>query len=132
LIEHEIPRDRRKVGMDAAAESGEMNGPLGDESKMNQHLASNVILMGCETYELEEAYKILMLTGVDLRFSGLTRELQPAVWARIRQVPWEAAIQRPVLIDSVFARGLRACSVLASIARRLRSWLGTQSLSIRA
>ena len=63
-----------------------MNGPLGDETKMNQHLASNVVLIGCETYTLEEAYKILMLTGVDLRFSGLTRELEPAVWARIRQV----------------------------------------------
>ena len=37
------------------------------------------------------------------------------------QVPWHAALQMPVLIDSVFARGLRACSVLASIARRLRS-----------
>ena len=113
--------------MDAAAESGAvvMNGPLGDETKMNQHLASNVMLVGCETEELEEAYKILMLGGVDLRFSGLTRELQPAVWARIRQVPWHAALQKPVLIDSVFARGLRACSVLASIARRLRSWLGT-------
>ena len=41
------------------------------------------------------------------------------------QVPWHAALQMPVLIDSVFARVLRACSVLASIARRLRSWLGT-------
>ena len=50
-----------------------MNAPLGDETKMNQHLATNVILIGCEIYELEEAYKILMLTGVDLRFSGLTR-----------------------------------------------------------
>ena len=127
MTEHEIPRDRRKVGMDAAAESGAvvMNGPLGDETKMNQHLATNVVLIGCEIGELEEAYKILMLGGVDLRFSGLTRELRPAVWARIRQVGWHAALQRPVLIDSVFARGLRACSVLASIARRLRSWLGT-------
>jgi len=62
-----------------------MNGPLGDETKMNQHLATNVMLISCETGELEEAYKILMLGGVDLRFSGLTRELQPAVWARIRQ-----------------------------------------------
>ena len=113
--------------MDAAAESGAvvMNGPLGDETKMNQHLATHVRLISCEIGELEEAYKILMLGGVDLRFSGLTRELQPAVWARIRQVPWHAALQKPVLIDSVFARGLRACSVLASIARRLRSWLGT-------
>jgi len=87
LTEHEIPRDRRKVGTDAAAESGAvvMNGPLGDETKMNQHLATNVILVGCETEDLEEAYKILMLAGVDLRFSGLTRELQPAVWTRIRQ-----------------------------------------------
>ena len=91
-----------------------MNGPLGDETKkVIQHLATNVILIGYETYELEEAYKILM------------RELQPAVWARIRQVPCQAALQTPVLIDSVFGRGLRACSVLASIARRLRSWLGT-------
>ena len=113
--------------MDAAVESGAAvtNAPLGDETKMDQNLASNVILIGCEAYELEEAYKIPMLTGVDLRFSGPTRELEPAVWACIRQVPWEAAMQRPVLIDSVFARGLRACSVLASIARRLRSWLGT-------
>jgi len=62
-----------------------MNGPLGDETKMNQHLATNVMLISCETGELEEAYKILMLGGVDLRFSGLTRELQPAVWTRIRQ-----------------------------------------------
>ena len=109
--------------MDAAAESGAvvMNGPLGDETKMNQHLATNVVLIGCETEELEEAYKILMLGGVDLRFSGLTRELQPAVWARIRQVRWHAALQRSALIDSVSARWLRACSVLASIARRLRS-----------
>ena len=94
---------------------------LGDESKMNQHLASNVVLISCETEELEEAYKILMLGGVDLRFSGLTRELQPAVWARIRQVPWHAAQQKRVLIDSMCGRGLRVCSVLASIARRLRS-----------
>ena len=43
-----------------------MTAPLGDESKMNQHLASNVILISCETEELEETYKILMLTGVDL------------------------------------------------------------------
>merc|ERR1712166_1547821 len=43
------------------------------------------MLTSCETGELEEAYKVLMLGGVDLRFSGLTRELQPAVWARIRQ-----------------------------------------------
>ena len=50
-----------------------MNGPLGDESKMDQHQATNVILMGCETYELEKAYKILMLGGVDLRFSGDAR-----------------------------------------------------------
>merc|ERR1712195_374839 len=80
--------DLRKVGMDAAAaESGAvvMNGPLGDETKMNQHLATNVMLISCETEELEEAYQILMLGGVDLRFSGLTRELQPAVWGRIRQ-----------------------------------------------
>merc|ERR1711957_735622 len=71
----------------AAAESGAvvMNGPLGDETKMNQHLATNMMLISCEIGELEEAYKILMLGGVDLRFSGLTRELQPAVWARIRQ-----------------------------------------------
>ena len=127
MTEHEIPRDRRKVGMNAAAESGAvvMNGPLGDETKMNQHLATNVMLISCEIGELEEAYKILMLGGVDLRFSGLTRELQPAVWARIRQVPWHAALQRSALIDSVSARWLCACSVLASIARRLRSWLGT-------
>ena len=113
--------------MDAAAESGAavMNGPLGDESKMNQHLATNVMLIGCDIGELEEAHKILMLGGVDLRFSGLTRELQPAVWARIRQVRWHAALQSPVFIDGLFVRGLRACSVLASIARRLRSWLGT-------
>ena len=89
--------------MDAVAESGAaaMNGPLGDETKMNQDLTTNVMLISCETEELGEAYKILMLTGVDLRFSGLTRELQPAVWARIRQVPWQAAMQRPVLIDSL-------------------------------
>ena len=52
--------DRRKtIGMDAAAESGAavMNGPLGDED-----LATNVMLISCETEELEEAYKILMLT----------------------------------------------------------------------
>ena len=101
-----------------------MNGPLGDETKMNQHLATNVVLIGCDIGELEEAYKILMLGGVDLRFSGLTRELQPAVWGRIRQVRWQAALQRHVSIDSLCDRGLRACSVLASIARRLRSWLG--------
>ena len=54
MTEHEIPRDRRKVGMDAA-ESGAvvMNGPLGDESKMNQHLATNVVLISCEIGELE-------------------------------------------------------------------------------
>ena len=109
--------------MAAAAESGAavMNGPLGDETKMNQHLATNVVLIGCERGDLEEAHKIMMLGGVDLRFSGLTRELRPAMWARIRQVDWQAALQSPVLIDSLFARGLRACSVLASIARRLRS-----------
>ena len=32
-----------------------MNAPLGDETKTNQHLATNVILIGCETEELEEA-----------------------------------------------------------------------------
>ena len=80
--------------MDAAAESGAvvMNGPLGDETKMNQHLASNVMLIGCETGELEEAYKILMLGGVDVRFSGLTRELEAEVWERIHKVPWQAAV----------------------------------------
>ena len=36
-----------------------MNGPLGDETKMIQHLASNVLFTGCETGELEEAYQIL-------------------------------------------------------------------------
>ena len=56
-----------------------MNAPLGDETKMFQHLATNMILIGCETRQLEEAYKVLMFAGVDLRFSGLTRELQPAV-----------------------------------------------------
>ena len=55
---------------------------------MNQHLASNVMLIGCETAELSEAYKILMLGGVDVRFSGLTREVQPAVWERIHKVPY--------------------------------------------
>ena len=59
---------------------------------MNQHLASNVMLIGCETAELSEAYKILMLGGVDVRFSGLTREVQPAVWERIRKVPWQAVV----------------------------------------
>ena len=59
---------------------------------MNQHLASNVMLIGCETGELEEAYKILMLGGVDVRFSGLTRELEAAVWEGIRKVPWQAAV----------------------------------------
>merc|ERR1712166_55723 len=63
-----------------------MNGPLGDETKMNQHLASKVMLIGGETGELEEAYKILMLGGVDVRFSGLTRELEAAVWERIRKM----------------------------------------------
>merc|ERR1711865_821094 len=58
---------------------------MGDETKMYQHLATHVVLIGCETGELEEAHKILMLGGVDLRFSGLTRELQPTVWGRIRQ-----------------------------------------------
>ena len=80
-------KQREIAKEDFSPESGAMNGPVGDECKMNQHLASNVILMGCEVYELVEAYKNLMLTGVDLRFSGLTRELQPAMWARIRQVP---------------------------------------------
>ena len=109
--------------MDADVDSGAavMNGPLGDETKMNQHLVTIVILISCEIGELEAAYKILMLVGVDLRFSGLTRELQPAVWARIRQVPWLAALQRPVSIESRFGRRLRACSVLASITTRLRS-----------
>ena len=69
-----------------------MIGPLGDETKMNQHLASNVMLMGGETGELEEAYKILMLGGVDVRFSGLTRELEAEVWKRIHKVPWQAAV----------------------------------------
>ena len=45
-----------------------MNGPLGDETKVNQHLAISVILISCETEELEEAYKILMLMRVDLIF----------------------------------------------------------------
>merc|ERR1711865_1031011 len=58
---------------------------MGDETKMYQHLATHVVLISCDIGELEEAHKILMLGGVDLRFSGLTRELRPAVWARIRQ-----------------------------------------------
>ena len=69
-----------------------MNGPLGDETKMNQHLASNVMMIGCETGELEDVYKVLMLAGVDVRFSGLTRELEAKVWVRIHKVPWQAAV----------------------------------------
>merc|ERR1712166_214560 len=63
-----------------------MNGPLGDETKMNQHLASKVTLIGGETGELDEAYKILMLGGVGVRFSGLTRELEAEVWGRIHKM----------------------------------------------
>ena len=65
IIEHKIPRDHRKtIGMDAAAHSGAtvMNAPLGDED-----LATKVTVIGCETYKLEEPYKILMVAGVDLR-----------------------------------------------------------------
>ena len=63
-------------------------GPLGDETKFGQHLATELLFIGAMTGELEEAYKILMLGGVNLRFSGLTRELQAEVWERIQQVPY--------------------------------------------
>ena len=63
-----------------------MNGPLGDETKINDHLVAKLLFIRPMTGKIEEAYKILMLGGVNVRFSGLTRELQAEVWERIRQV----------------------------------------------
>ena len=68
-----------------------MNG-LGDEAKISDHLVTKLLVIGAMTGKLSEAYKILMLGGVDVRFSGLTRELQPAVWERIRKVLWQAVV----------------------------------------
>ena len=76
---------------------------------MNQHLASTVILIGCETKNSKRRTR--SDAGVDLD-SAVTRELQPAVWARIRQVPWQAALHRPVLIDSLCDKGQHATKVL--------------------
>ena len=69
-----------------------MTGPLGDETKFGQNLATELMFTGAMTGELEEAYKILMLGGVDVRFSGLTRELEAEVWEGIHKVPWQAAV----------------------------------------
>ena len=67
-------------------------GPLGDETRFGQDVATKLLFVGAMTGELEEAYKILMLGGVDVRFSGLTRELEAAVWEGIHKVPWQAAV----------------------------------------
>ena len=67
-------------------------GPLGDETRFGQDVATKLLFIGAMTGKLEEAYKILMLGGVDVRFSGLTRELEAAVWEGIRKVPWQAAV----------------------------------------
>ena len=58
----------------------------------DDNMATKLLFIGAMTGELEEAYKILMLGGVDVRFSGLTRELEAAVWERIRKVPWRPAV----------------------------------------
>ena len=63
-------------------------GPLGDETKFGQHLAAELLFIGAMTGKLSEAHKIMMLGGVDVRFCGLTRELQAEVWERIHQVPY--------------------------------------------
>ena len=65
------------------------NAPLGN---IGDHLVAELLFTGAMTGELEEAYKILMLGGVDVRFSGLTRELEAEVWERIHKVPWQAAV----------------------------------------
>ena len=67
-------------------------GPLGDETRFGQDVATKLLFIGAMTGKLEEAYKILMLGGVDVRFSGLTRELEAAVWEGIHKVPWRAAV----------------------------------------
>ena len=65
-----------------------MIGPLGDQTKFGQHLATKLLFISAMTGELEEAYRILMLGGVDVRFSGLTRELQAEVWECSQLVPY--------------------------------------------
>ena len=58
----------------------------------DDNMATKLLCIGAMTGELEEAHKILMLGGVDVRFSGLTRELEAEVWERIHKVPWQAAV----------------------------------------
>ena len=93
-------------------------GPLGDETRFGQDVATKLLFIGAMTGKLEEAYKILMLVGVDVRFCGLTRELEAEVWERIlrrpvlndgcyAKVPWQAAVQRPALDDALCVRWLR-------------------------
>ena len=86
----------------------------------DDNMATKLLFTGAMTGELEEAYKILMLGGVDVRFSGLTRELEAEVWRCIRKVRWQAVVQRSALNDGLCVRWLRSCSALASTARGLR------------
>ena len=62
-----------------------MIAPLGDETKFGQHLATELLSIGVMTGKLEDACKILMFGGVNLRINGLTRELQAEVWERIHK-----------------------------------------------
>ena len=54
----------------------------------DDNMATKLLFIGAMTGELGEAYKILMLGGVNVRFSGLTRELQAEVWKCIHKVPY--------------------------------------------
>jgi hypothetical protein len=54
----------------------------------DDNMATKLLFIGAMTGKLSEAYKILMLGGVNVRFSGLTQELQAEVWERIQQVPY--------------------------------------------
>ena len=55
-------------------------------------MTTELLFIGAMTGKLGEAYKILMLGGVNVRFTGPTRELQAEVlvctWKSIRQVPY--------------------------------------------
>merc|ERR1712086_1219314 len=63
-----------------------MNGPLGDETRFGQNMATKLLVVGAMTGKLEEAYKILMLGGVNVRLSGLTRASEAAVWEGIHKM----------------------------------------------
>ena len=67
-------------------------GQLGDGARFSQDAATKLLVVGAMTGKLEEAYKILMLGGVNVRLSGLTRASEAAVWEGIHKVLWQAAV----------------------------------------